>query len=81
MSSNGRITVPIEARKDLGHKQFLLRRKGKKLILEPLEYRIVEEVESDNDFGLIGLTSFDSWGNPDDDIYYEFYKKNQNETG
>ena len=80
MSARGQISIPLYMRKQSKHKQFLITQKGNGFFLQPVEFKVIqEEIQEpkDESFGVIGLASFDSWNEPDDDAYYEFYKKQQ----
>jgi bifunctional DNA-binding transcriptional regulator/antitoxin component of YhaV-PrlF toxin-antitoxin module len=73
LSSQGQITIP---RKYRIHDHFLISRENGAIVLKPVEVKIIEDRNDElADFGFLSKNSFEFWGNEKDDVYQDFYKK------
>lgn len=75
VSPKGQITIPKKYRNLCNTGNFALEVKGKTLLLKPIEITTVED-DLEN-FSALGVSSFEFWNNPKDDIYEKFYKNKE----
>lgn len=81
MSSKGQISIPLAERKKTKHKLFRLTRKGSSFLLEPVEYRVITNEDTQENEHILGEYAFsqlDTWNVKKDDEYAKFYLDNPN---
>ena len=72
VSPKGQVTIPKKYRDLCRTGNFAIEVTGKTIVLKPIEIRPIDD-DTEN-FVALGLSSFDFWNDPADDIYEEFYK-------